>query len=457
MASFESKVSDIFSENLRLSKKIPVLIRQLFHESESDFKRRMRRATQDRAEFSYMKLFDILYIDFYFNEIGDRFLNWVIKNYSQRFTELELSEMLAQATSHLDFYEIQRVIPGRGSFIKSLYTQEEGFLEDVSSSTNLVKWDIILARLYPIGGNYRATGSLAVFYQDEKNFILSQLEEYFSEHKRRSGNSEYDVFAKNNWHLFFQIETEIERKARNKKYYTNYGELQLCEVRFTVQNLEMILERINFLEEFDFIEKKTRKDKKKKRTITRYQFDWLSSGIEDKLEIIKTRDVKDGFIFSTSRVDTEGNRLGKEVIGNFFIDKYLGRLETRSLELAEFAARYFLSLFDHAIIFKRIIKKKIDVNQQNHEKMVAEESGDSEVFDPELTRKVGENCILNLLDQKIPALNHLSPREARGNPETIPLLIEWLKGFENMLEHQKKRGDQFASIDQIKKELDIDW
>ena len=38
MASFESKVSDIFNENPKLARKLPVVIKKLFHESESDFR-----------------------------------------------------------------------------------------------------------------------------------------------------------------------------------------------------------------------------------------------------------------------------------------------------------------------------------------------------------------------------------------------------------------------------------
>ena len=129
MASFESKVSEIFGENPRLARKIPIVIRKIFHESEPEFKRRMNNATEEDAQTFLMLIFDALFMDFYFDELGDRFMSWVIENYPERFTALELEEMQAQAKSHLDFYEIQKVVPGKGSYIRSLFTETEGFLK----------------------------------------------------------------------------------------------------------------------------------------------------------------------------------------------------------------------------------------------------------------------------------------------------------------------------------------
>lgn len=100
MASFELKVSEIFDENPRLARKIPVVIRQLFQESEVKFMQRLKKSTEDVLQSSLLRLHDILYIDFYFDKLDDRFLNWVIKHYPERFSESELVEMRAQSESH---------------------------------------------------------------------------------------------------------------------------------------------------------------------------------------------------------------------------------------------------------------------------------------------------------------------------------------------------------------------
>lgn len=457
MASFESKVSEIFYENPRLVRKIPGLIRRLFQESESEFKRRMARESEDGIPTSLLRLYDTLFIDFYFDEFDDRFLNWVIDNHPERFTELELEEMRAQSLSHLDFYEIQDVVFGEGCYIKSICSTNEGFLRDVSSSLKLVKWDIKLSRCYFFKGEYYATGSLTLFSPADKSLIKERIGNFYSEYTANSPDTEYSDFAKNRWEVFFQLEKEIRTRAKNKKYYTTYGELRLCDVRFRVQDIQTILDKIKFLDEFIFIESKVRKDKNKKRNVTRYQFDWITLGIEKELASIKTKDVGNGVMLQTHQLDEDGNKMGFESIGTFYVDNFLSRLETRSLDLANFAVRHFADLFGNALIYKRILKIKYDVEPKNKGMDEQTEPTEKNQLDPEFLNKVAEKIYLDTLDEKIPLLNNLTPREARYDIVARPLLIEWLKGLENLLERRRREGQQVISIKKIKQELEIDW
>lgn len=453
MASFESKVSNIFAENPKLARKMPVVIKRIFRESQSEFKRRMENETEDVRHSSYLRLFDTLFIDFYFDELNDRFMNWVIERYPERFTEAELEEMSAQADSHLDFYEVQEVIPGKGSYIKSLITGEGGFLKDVSSSTNLVKWDIFLARCYRFRGDYYATGTVALFRPQNKKFILKRIEEAMS----NFGEVEFAEFAKDHWDIFFQIERDIREQELNKKIYTKYGELQLCEARFRVNDLKAILNEIKRRKEFIFVETKTRRDKKKKRNIIRYQFEWITQGIEEELESIKIEDVEDGIMLTTSRFDEKGKQMDIEFLGNLYVDQSLCRLEISSLEIAEFAVRYLTSIFGDALTFKRIVKTKLDLKPEHDIGGESNKPAQPVQSHPELIKEIGEKYYLSLLDEKIPALKNMTPREARQDPAVLPLLIEWLKGLENMSERQRLEGEETVSISKIKKELDIDY
>jgi len=457
MASFESKVSDIFDENPELARKIPALIRQIFNESETKFRMRLKNESEEIQRAQLMRLFDILFIDFFFDDLEDRFLNWVIDHYADRFSESELEEMHAQSESNLDFYEVQQVFPGDGSHIKSLFTNQEGFLKDVSSSFKLVKWDIVLTRCYLFRDDYYSTGSLTLFGPADKELIINRVREARSENKQIARDPAYADFAKNRWDIFFRIEREIRERAKNKKFYTNYGELQLCEARFLVKDIQTIFEILMSREEFNFIEAKRRKDKKRKRDITRYQFDWFTLGIEKELESIKTGDIENGIVLTTSQLDVKGKKLGIEVIGNLFVDQFLFRLETRSLDLAEFAISHFTRLFGDALAFKRIVKRNITSSPE--QKISAELKKDEQSIQPpsRLIRQIEEKYYLSLLDEKIAALNNISPREARHDPSTMPLLIDWLKSLENILERNKLKGEQFFSIMKIKKELDIDW
>jgi len=458
MATFESKVSVIFDENPRLARRIPAVIRKIFHESESKFKQRLKNESDEHRQSLMMRLFDILFIDFYFDDLNDRFLSWVIGHHAERFSESELEEMRAESESYLDFYEVQQVFPGDGCLIKSLFTNNEGFLKDVSSSFNLVKWDIILSRCYLFRRDYYATGSLVRFRPSDKKYIINRIKEARLEDDDLTGNQDYGDFAKNHWEIFCQIEREIRERAQNKKFYTKYGEVHLCEVRFQVKNLQAVLRTIDSLDEFNFIETKTRRDTVKKKNVVRYQFDWFTLGIEEELEQIRTGQIDDGIIITTAQLDIDGNQTGIDVIGNFFIDQFLCRLETRSQELAEFAVRHFAGLFGDALIFKRIIKIKSSTNLIKEAKKMQKETGNAnqQQENSEFRQKVEKDIYMKLLDEKIPLLNNMSPREARKDPAGFSLLIDWLKDMENRFERDRKTGQKSFLFQLIKKELNID-
>ena len=265
----------------------------------------------------------------------------------------------------------------------------------------------------------------------------------------------FPVFAKNNWELFFQIEREIHEKAANRTVYTAFGKLQLCEVRFQVHDLNAILMEILDLDEFDFVEKKERRSGKKKKRMSRYQYDWLTLGIEDDLEKIRTRDFSDGMMLSTKQLTRDGRDNNVEGIGSFYVDALLGRIETRSLELAEFARDHFTSLFGDAITFKRIVK--LNMEKVRNTKDESAPPYPPEHVPPELMRQIREQIFLKQLDEKVPMLNNMTPREARKIPEMMPILIEWVKEWENMLERKRKSVDDGFGIDFIRKALDINF
>ena len=456
MASFESKVSEIFGENPRLARKIPIVIRKIFHESEPEFKRRMNNATEEDAQTFLMLIFDALYMDFYFDELGDRFMSWVIENYPERFTASELNEMQAQAESHLDFYEVQKVVQGKGSYIKSLFTETEGFLKDVSASYNFVKRDIFMGRCYFFKGDYYATGSFSVFSLVDKKIIKEEMGKIYLNNDYDPDREEYADFAKNHWDIFYDIKREVSERKKNKKIYINYGEYQPCEVRFQVNDVNTILKKIEQSKNFNFVDIRVRKIKKRKRGVDRYHFEWTTLGIEKELEPIKLKNKEDGILVSSFQVDENGKPTNIELLGDVYIDKYLCRIEIKSVELAEFAVKSFTGFCGNAITFKRIIKKKVDMD------VVPEDIGEPAaekkhtIAESEMLKEVGEKYYLDLLDEKVPALKGMTPREARNDPILLPLLIEWLKDLENMLEHQRRDGMPVISINKIKRELNID-
>ena len=435
MTEFITKVFEIFSEYPELGRHVADVIWEINHISPRKFEKIIDR--DDETSMAKMiQVYDVLFVDYYFKEIDSLFLNWVIENFPNRFTKEEFQEMKAQAKAYLDFFEVQNVEAGKGSFLKSLMTGEQFFVNDVSSSYGLHKWDIVLTRRYSLNDQHFITGTLEIFPYTKKEFILTSLKEVFDEFQEETGSTDYGLFAKENWPIFFEIVRDIRKEEENKKIYTKYGELQFCEVRFDVKNLLYILKKAESLDEFLLTGTKLRKFGKK-RTVKRYDFDWISLGLEKELKKIEKSGQPGGFLHSTRMVNEKGEFNNAELLGNFHVDRILGRLEVRSLELAEFAIEHFKEIFGDSLKFKRIDKKKIDfkklkekaMEERQSEYEYEDEDENEDKVDPKLKQKVQENLYLEILNQKVPALNNLTPKEAAKNPEMRHELIEWVKGL----------------------------
>lgn len=61
------------------------------------------------------------------------------------------------------------------------------------------------------------------------------------------------------------------------------------------------------------------------------------------------------------------------------------------------------------------------------------------------------------LDEEIPALNWMTPREAAKTETKRERLIEILKDWENMEERKKTKGESYIDIDFLKDELGLSF
>jgi len=453
MATFEKKVSDIFHDQTDLMKHFHELIPKIFNESERSFKKRMRRYKDDNMPADPTLLYDIAFIDYFYEELDDWFLSWVIDHYAHEFTTDELEEMASQAHSHLDFYEVIRPQPGEGSKVQSLFTEKSIFVKDINSSYMFTKWDIFLARCYPWKGQHYVTGLAHLFSPQNRTFIIDRLNEEFTKYRTAYGDDDYSHFAKDRWDIFFQIKHEISKQNENKKIYTAFGEFAPKDVIFNVNDLKSVLNKIKDLNEFEFTEQIEKRDRKnKQKYMPQFQFDWLTSGHEHEIDKMRLTNQK-GILSSIQQLDENGHQTGIEYLGNLAVDPYLARLTVNSLELAEYAKARLPQLFDNQIAFKRLIKS------QTPQKEKSQSQSEPEPIDDELKAKIQEQIeqeyMVNILDEKIPMLNNKTPREARQDPDTLPLLIQWLKEFEN-LELRKKRDNAISmDVEKLKNELDI--
>ncbi len=452
MPGFEKKVSDIFGQQAGLSSHFPELIVKIFNENMRDFKKRLRKESEEDVQSDMMLLHDIAFIDYFYNEIDDLFLRWVVENHAGNFEPEELGEMEAQAESHLDFYQVLETSPGKGSLLQSLGTQNVIFVNDISSSHSLVKWDVFLGRCYAWKDKYYMTGAGRMFPADSNQYITGRLAEEFEEYRKRWNDDDYGHFAKDSWELFFQIDREITNQLKHRKVYTSFGELDPKDLIFNVINLKSALDDLQKLPEFRFLdqdEKRGRKNRQKR--LIRYRFEWNTFGHEHTIEEIRVQDTR-GYCTSLQQLDDKGRKTGIEYLGDLSIDAELMRLTVLSRQLAEYAKERLPLLLHHSIRFKRITGAQRSEESKNSQ---PNPSIDPDIED-EITREYFNSYHAEILDTPIPSLNNLTPREARNDANALPLLLEWIKQGENIELRAQKRGEPALSTAKLKKDLDLE-
>jgi len=74
----------------------------------------------------------------------------------------------------------------------------------------------------------------------------------------------------------------------------------------------------------------------------------------------------------------------------------------------------------------------------------------------EISKKFYEEHYTRFMDEPVPALGGMTPREASGRPDARPMLIELMKGHINNIETKNKEDGTDISIDFVLKELGLD-
>jgi hypothetical protein len=461
MSSYEDKIMQIFHTFPQVSNTFDSVIWLLYHERSNAFRKRWQSLPKEEQISEVMRVTDIQLHDYYFDFLRDRFMSYLVKNRAQEFTSEELKQLKAESESHLDFYEVSEVFPGKGSRIASVFTGKEFFLKDINSSHIMDKWDISLTRCFALDGIYYATGSASVFSPRDKDYIRQQLFNAQQKYQEETGNADYAAFAKDNWPVFGDIQRAITEARKNIKLMTPYGELVFCELVFAVKDVQVVLNKLSQIEDFDLTGQEERPDRQNPaKNMLRYTFDWLEKGpVVVELDAIRGHGFKSGYTISTSRLDAHDGDTGVRSLGTVYLDRQIMRLKVNSLELAEFAKKRFGILFPTVLKFKRIQKTDL---KQAMEKTHAEQETVHEAEEipdrikKKLLKQLMEKITMETLDKPIPMLGNLTPRQASKDPKARAALTQWLNEIENMEAKKRRRGDYAYPIEKLRKELGIE-
>jgi hypothetical protein len=174
----------------------------------------VQAALQDIFEFetSVGSFFEWLNFDFRFDDrrtLADRFLDEREWSTSPRAVDY----IRLMRDTHLRAYQVRDVRPGEGISVRDLWTKDDFFITEHSASMQLVKWDVIVARVNTHADGARLIeGTTMALPPAAAKLLLKKLKAEYKSFARRHPDEpigEFFKFAAPHFHDFWIDETAL--------------------------------------------------------------------------------------------------------------------------------------------------------------------------------------------------------------------------------------------------------
>jgi hypothetical protein len=386
---------------------------------------------------------DDLYDNFQSEEEFSRFLTWyslhfVTDEYDKTFPELYLERRKNQlsalereilqsyARSVLSVYEVQKVDPGKGVEIRDIFGGRVCIVADSNAAKTLCKWDLFYGGLIEIRGYHILGGMpLIVIPQKLRRFIEQNLLEIYHEERENYRNFR-DYLKRASAEICALVENAVRTVDRPEPADPEADKFSLTSILFRVVDYDAFLKTIEKSPVFTSLEQ--RKPGGPPAKVLRFY--WLH---------------KEG---------TKGSL--KNAPGILFLKRDSLVAQCSSAKRAETLRAILEKMFGSAIAYRTTVHKSVEKRTET-----AASAGSSEPLEGGvIVRETISRQFDNWIDEKIPSIGNITPREAVKTPDGKRRLIDLLKEFENQNEHAMRRGLKspdaiFFPVEKIRKELGL--
>jgi tetratricopeptide (TPR) repeat protein len=361
----------------------------------------------------------------------------------ETLTPEERSLLQYEISSHLSLYEVLQVTPEVGLRLKDLFTAEELDTREVRGSRTLTKWDLILARVIRAGQVNKFSGIITLLSRRNKEGILASVGQAWEKFKKETGRTGWSDFAKIKGEIIHHL-VEDQPRVEPVLVTEEHHPVVSAKAIFQAKNPDPL--RFRLQKEFDFILDSEEEGKEMVWT-------WLKRGESKDWEAGK--EMEQSIIFKSEMIRGSGE-LRWTSLGT--VTWTPGRLELWCLSrerlargkrrLREILGDDIRHLADTFEDLKKLTKK---VPQEDSP---FRDNKDRERYLP-FYSKAMEDWMIHWVDEKIPALDGKTPREAVMTPEGRKRVEELLKDFENAEERKKRDGEPYIDIQYLKQKLNL--
>lgn len=359
-------------------------------------------------------------------------------------TEREITRDALDA--FISLYEVQAVHPDTATIeTKDLVTGERLAVRDVAGARQLVKWDVLGARVFRVEGILRFSGVVHPLPRTALTEIVGYFTDRWKSYREEKPGASWKAFMKARGHLFHQY---VRRMADTPPPPPNFvtserHEVVFCKAIYDVNDFPGVLLRLK--DAFDFHLQSEEPEE--------VQFDWLKRG-DSTFLVPEAVPEAVGERKGVSVVETYFGRNkgpGRVVLGNCTVTERRLTLETRSEERLTAGKGRLEKILGACVRFRmdslQSVEAALSEPREPSPKQAPPPGGEA-VMREYLTRHYEK-----WLYDSIPALDGKTPMEMVALPGGRERVAELLKGIENDQEKQRRDGHPVIDIGWIWEKL----
>ncbi len=380
--------------------------------------------------------------DFEINEYGDMEDNYefvtiadcYLKRFSDQLTEMEQQLIKLNIDNCFSFHEVVNCQPGEGFTLKDILLDREVYVFEYSASQTVRKGDILYGKVIKYDNVGVMLGCAGIKLPPVDKIRIIDLRSLIQSYSDSGGITDFDLYE---WEskiraLYFDIYLHFITPPQFKNRDGDPIEFQ--ELLFEIASPQIAFDKLKFL------------------ALDRKDEDLLDDAELDE----------DGLIIKAEIPwlvkDKPKHPMGETIIkGQIEINKNELRVSVNSKNRAKKIRKEIEKRLKEQVIYLKTEKKSFESSGGMEQEMQKEE------LTPELKEEVNnmleemmEKHWKNWLDENIPALVGLTPRQAAENKDGREKLIALLNDFEQRDKYNELGVDQTKYIRNIRKQLGLE-
>ena len=383
---------------------------------------------EELDDIAERRLFHDWYVhDYVIPSEGASLISIFLREKGGSLSELERMTVASWAKATMGFFEVLEVKRGVGYRVRDIFETSELFIFDRSSSENLVKYDVLFARPYPIGSIVRLGGGGKLLPHTALNDIKKYVNYSLKRLRKAAGVSDLRDYFRSNSLSITKYVGALER-GPPPTVVTPEGDLILFSSSvYSLKEEKAAMKILDASKDFRYV---GRDDKDESE-----RYDWVTSA-EEPEEAKRP----EGSLSFKSFLLTEGGGRSKrplKVLANLSLKGDRLKIECLSEQRLQACNERVQHLLSGLVKHKADEYKEPDMEEEGEErKGQPATTRDEDRLPPDveesITKKFFEDYYEKWLNMKIPGLGNLTPMQASKTAAGREKIEALLRDMENM-------------------------